>query len=194
MISALVLAAGLSRRMGRPKLLLQLEGKPILRWSVEGVLRHIDDVLVVTGPEDGAIRTALTGLAVRFVANPRPEDGQGTSIASGVAALSPMTDAVLVVLGDQPRLYPDVIPALADASRRSGKPVVAPVYQGVQGTPVLFGAAVFPELQALGGDTGARAIVQRDPTRLELVAFNVPMPTDVDTPADYARVTEPRPE
>ena len=194
MITALVLAAGLSRRMGRPKLLLQLEGKAILRWSVEGVLRHIADILVVTGPEDGAIRTALTGLAVRFVVNPRPDEGQGSSIASGAAALGPMTDAVLVVLGDQPRLHPDVIPALVEAGRRSGKPVIAPVYQGVQGTPVLFGAAVFPELRTLGGDTGARAIVQRDPTRLELVSFDVPMPADVDTPADYARVKEPTPE
>ena len=91
MIAAIVLAAGLARRMGRQKLLLDLKGKPVVRWSVEAVLGHVDDCVVVTGYDDGAVRAALTGLTVRYAVNPRPENGQGSSIATGVAA------AILVI-------------------------------------------------------------------------------------------------
>src|SRR4051794_7617990 len=112
MIAAVVLAAGFARRVGRQKLLLDLKGKPRLRWSVENVLPHVGDCVVVTGQDDAAVRAALTGLAVRFAINPRPQDGQGSSIAVGVAALKPWTAAAVVVLGDQPRTPADVLPAL----------------------------------------------------------------------------------
>src|SRR5215467_7746811 len=169
MIAAVVLAAGLARRMGRQKLLLQLSGKPVVRWSVEHVAGHVEDVVIVTGPDDAALRQALEGLAVRFAVNPRPQDGQGTSIAAGVTALKPWTTAALIALGDQPRMPAAVVPALLDAFRRSGKAIVAPVYQGVHGTPVLFSSEVFGELRALTGDAGARAIVKDDPERVETV-------------------------
>ena len=188
MIAAVVLAAGLARRMGRQKLLLQLQGKPVVRWSVEHVAGHAEDVVVVTGPDDTALRQALDGLAVRFAVNPRPQDGQGTSIAAGVAALKPWTTAALIVLGDQPRMPAAVVPALLDAFRRSGKAIVAPLYQGVQGTPVLFSSEVFAELRALKGDAGARAVVKEDPERVARVAFDFAMPPDVDTPEDYAKL------
>jgi molybdenum cofactor cytidylyltransferase len=192
MIAALVLAAGLSRRMRRRKLLLEVDGKSILRWSVEGVLPFVDDVLVVTPPGDTAVPDALAGLSVRFAANPHPEDGQGTSIASGVAALSPDADAVLVVLGDQPWLPDTVVRALLDTFRTTGKPIVAPVYRGTQGNPVLFSVSTFDELRALGGDAGAKQVVQRDPRRVARVPFDLDMPADVDTPEDLARVIASR--
>jgi len=188
MIAAVVLAAGLARRMGRQKLLLQLSGKPVVRWSVEHVAGHVEDVVIVTGPDDAALRQALEGLAVRFAVNPRPQDGQGTSIAAGVTALKPWTTAALIALGDQPRMPAAIVPALLDAFRRSGKAIVAPVYRGVQGTPVLFSSEVFAELRALKGDAGARAVVKEDPERVETVAFDLAMPPDVDTPEDYAKL------
>jgi len=188
MIAGVVLAAGLARRMGRQKLLLQLSGKPVVRWSVEHVAGHVEDVVIVTGPDDAALRQALEGLAVRFAVNPRPQDGQGTSIAAGIAALKPWTTAALIALGDQPRMPAAIVPALLDAFRRSGKPIVAPVYRGVQGTPVLFSSEVFAELRALKGDAGARAVVKEDPERVETVAFDLAMPPDVDTPEDYAKL------
>ena len=188
MITAVVLAAGLARRMGRQKLLLQLQGKPVVRWSVEHVVSHVEDVVIVTGPDDSALRQALEGLTVRFVVNPRPQDGQGTSIAAGVAALKPWTTAVLIALGDQPRMPAAVVPALLEALRRSGKAIVAPLYQGVQGTPVVFSSEVFAELRALKGDAGARAVVKLNSERVETVAFDLAMPPDVDTPEDYAKL------
>lgn len=174
--------------MGRQKLLLNLRGKPVVRWSVEGLLPHVDEVVVVTGQDEAGVREALSGLPVRFVSNPRPHEGQGSSIAVGLGALPPWTRAAIVALGDQPRLPPEVVPALLAAWGRSGKPIVTPVYQGVQGNPVLFAGEVFSELRALTGDAGARAVVQARPERVETVAFDFPMPADVDTPEDYARL------
>jgi molybdenum cofactor cytidylyltransferase len=188
MIAAIVLAAGFARRMGRQKLLLELRGKPVVRWSVEAILPHVGDAVVVTGQDDDAVRAALSGLGVRFAVNARPQDGQGTSIAAGVLALKPWTAAVLVALGDQPRLPEGLIARLLAERERSGKAIVAPVYRGTQGTPVLFAAEVFNELRALSGDAGARAVVQARPERVARVAIDAPMPPDVDTPEDFARL------
>ena len=188
MIAGIVLAAGFARRMGRQKLLLVLHGKPVVRWSVEGVLPHVGDLVVVTGQDDVAVREALSGLSVRYAVNPRPQDGQGSSIATGVRALKPWTAAALVVLGDQPRVPASVIPELLAARTRSGKAIVTPVYAGTPGTPVLFAADVFPELAALTGDAGARAVVAARTDRVEAVAVESPMPLDVDTPEDFARL------
>jgi molybdenum cofactor cytidylyltransferase len=174
--------------MGRQKLLLDLRGKPVVRWSVEAILPHVGDVVVVTGRDDAGVRAALDGLPVRFAMNPRPQAGQGSSIAVGTAALEPWTAAVLIALGDQPRVPDAVIPALLQAQEKTGRPIVTPVYRGLQGTPVLFAAEVFVELAGLGGDAGARAVVQAQPGRVARVEIDAPMPPDVDTPEDYARL------
>jgi molybdenum cofactor cytidylyltransferase len=188
LIAGIVLAAGLARRMGRQKLLLQVSGKAVVRSSVEALLPHVGDLIVVTGNDDAAIRAALEGLAVRFAVNPHPQAGQGSSIAIGIAAIEPGTSAVLIALGDQPRLPEGVVAALLHAREQTGKAVVAPVYRGVQGTPVLFGAETFGELGALDGDAGARSVVQARPERVARVVIDAPMPLDVDTPEDYARL------
>lgn len=188
MIAAVVLAAGLARRMGRQKLLLPLHGRPVVRWSVETVLPLVDEVVVVTGLEAEGVREALAGLRVRLIRNPHPEAGQGSSIAVGIGALPAETRAALVVLGDQPRVPAAVVTALLEAFARTGQAVVTPVYRGVPGNPVLFAASVFPELKALAGDAGARALVRAHPERVAAVELDLPMPADVDTPEDLARL------
>jgi molybdenum cofactor cytidylyltransferase len=189
MIWGVILAAGLSRRMGRAKLLLDWGGWPVIRRAVEQVWAGgVNDLVVVLGHGDAAIREALSGFRVRFVENPTPEAGQGSSIACGVSALPADVEAALIALGDQPALPPEVVPRILKTFKETGKAVVAPVYRGVQGNPVLFASPVFPELKALVGDRGARTVVEKDPRRVAVVAFDLTVPPDLDTPEEYERL------
>lgn len=189
MIAAVVLAAGLSRRMGQAKLLLLAGGRAIVRHAVEAALAGgVDSVWVVTGPDVEPMETALAGLDVQIVVNPAPEEGQAGSVRAGIAALPASVDTVLIALGDQPALDPSIIPALLAARWTSAKPIVAPRYRDGQGNPVVFKREVFPELLRLTGDQGARPMIQRDPARVEWVELDLPMPPDVDTPADYEKI------
>lgn len=178
--------------MGRPKLLLEVEGRPIIRHAVERVISAgIRQVLVVAPPEHEALARALDGLEVRFAVNPTPEAGQGSSVSVGVRALAAGTTAVLIALGDQPSVPAEVIPALLEALKRPGKCIAAPRYTDGLGNPVLFTASVFPELLVLAGDRGARAVVELDPSRLAQVDIGFPMPRDIDTPEDYESLSPP---
>ena len=189
MTAAIVLAAGLSRRMGRPKLLLDLHGKPVIRHTVERVIAAgFASVLVVVGPEHEALRAALDGLAARFVVNPTPEAGQSSSVRVGIEAVPAEATTVLIALGDQPGLSLDVMSRLRQAIDAPGKSIAAPLYADGLGNPVLFAAAVLPELLTLSGDRGARSVVEKDPSRLAVVDVAAPMPSDLDTPEDYARL------
>jgi molybdenum cofactor cytidylyltransferase len=188
-IAGIVLAAGLSRRMGRAKMLMPVDGRAIIRHAVESVLAGgVDSVWVVTGPDVEPVEAALAGLAVQIVVNPAPEEGQASSLRAGIAALPASVDAVLIALGDQPALAPSIIPALLAARRTSPKLIVAPRYRDGQGNPVVFKREIFPELLRLTGDQGARPIIQKEPARVEWVELDLPMPPDVDTPADYEKI------
>ena len=190
MIAAVVLAAGASSRMGRPKLLLPVDGPDALvRLSVARVLAAgLDEVLVVLGAEADAVAAALAGLPVRTVLNPRYAEGQSTSLRAGVEALRAGTEAVVVALADQPLPEPGLIARLVATFRASGRPVVVPRYRDGRGTPVLFAAAVFDELRLVTGDQGGRGVVARDSTRVMEVPVDGAMPPDVDTWADYEAI------
>jgi molybdenum cofactor cytidylyltransferase len=188
-IAAVVLAAGLSRRMGQAKLLMPVGGRAIVRHVVESVLAGgVDSVWVVSGPDVEPLEAALGGLDVQIVVNPAPAEGQAASLRVGIAALPASADAALVALGDQPWLAPAIIPALLAARRTSPKLIVAPRYRDGQGNPVLFKREIFPELLRLTGDQGARPIIQKEPARVEWVDLDLPMPPDVDTPDDYEKI------
>jgi molybdenum cofactor cytidylyltransferase len=190
-ITAVLLAAGASRRFGAPKLLQEVNGKALIRWSAE--MLHglgVSETIVVVPPEHDALRRVLTGLDVRFVVNPRARDGMGSSVACAVSAVRPDSDAVLLALGDQPLDRADVPRRVVDRYHAGDVRIVAPTYDGIQGHPVLFDRAVFEELQALSDDRGGRAVVNRDPGRVALIEVGGAMPVDVDTPADLARLRE----
>jgi molybdenum cofactor cytidylyltransferase len=192
MIAGVVLAAGLSRRMGQAKLLLALEGKPVVRHAVERVLASgVERVVVVVPPEFETLRAALEGLPIQWAVNLNPSAGQGVSIAAGIDALPSGTSAVLIALADQPVLPSAVIPELLAVFGRTGMPIVAPRYREGQGNPVLFGVQVFSELRALTGDQGARSVIEKEPGRVAWVDFDLSMPADVDTPEDYDRLRSP---
>ena len=186
MIAAIVLAAGRSTRFGSQKLLAPLGKFPLVRRTVEQVLSApVDDVVVVVGQEGEAVQRALSGLDVRCVMNADHAKGMSTSVRAGVDALRAGTSAVVIVLGDQPTVTPEIIEQLVAEHSRGARPITAPSYAGIRGNPVVFDASLFPELRAIEGDEGARSVITRDPARVTMVSFPVPMPPDIDTPDDY---------
>ncbi len=187
-VSALVLAAGPSRRMGRPKLALPVDGVPMLRRVVDAALQsRCRETVVVLGAHQEVYRPLLAGAAVRLVDNPEFAHGLSTSIRAGVAALSPESRAVVILLADQPRVTSEVIDRLIDTYTREGTRIVASAYRGVVGVPVLFDAALFLELLTLEGDAGARSVIETYPQHGVAVTLEDGW-QDVDTPEDLARL------
>lgn len=191
-VSGVILAAGSSTRLGRPKQLLKLDGEPVARIVVRNAIEsQLDEVILVTGARSREVAAAVGELGQRNVHNPDYERGQSTSVRAGLAAVSPDADAVLFLLGDQPEIGSDVIDAVIAAFRRTGAPIVQPVYGSTPGNPVLFARALFPELVEVTGDMGARSIVKRrsdDVCRIQVSAG--PPPGDIDTEADYQALQE----
>jgi molybdenum cofactor cytidylyltransferase len=186
-IAAVVLAAGSSRRMGRPKLTLELGGKSLIERTVERAeSAGLGEIVVVTGPETPSIKQALAGARARLVYNPDHLTGMAGSLRIGLQAVSPETEAVVVLLGDQPFQDHTVIERLVETYRSTGKPIVVPRYAGRRGTPVLFERTLFAELTLQEGDQGGRAVIEADPGRVATVDFETALPQrDLDTWDDY---------
>jgi len=190
-VSAIVLAAGLARRFGSAKPLALYAGKPLVRCVVERFTGF--DVVVVIPAPAADYDSALAGTHTRRVINERPIDGLSSSLRAGVAALDARTQAVLVALADQPTIERDVIESIVAEWHRTRALIVAPVYRGERGHPVLFDATVFPELRELTGDRGARDVIERDPGRVRLINVDREPPRDVDTPDDLAALIDRQP-
>lgn len=195
LIAGVVLAAGVSSRMGRQKLLLPMEGgRPLIRLSVERVVAAgLDEVVVVLGHDAEAVAAALAGLPVRTVINPRYAEGQSTSLRAGLDALPAGTEAAVVALGDQPLPDPGLIRRLVALFRRTGHPIAVPRYRDGRGHPVLFATALFDELRAVTGDQGGRGVIARDPARVAELPVDAPAPPDVDTWDDYSALAPQAP-
>ena len=182
-----VLAAGLSRRLGRNKLLLPLGPKPIVVWSVENALASpLDEVIVVTGHQYEAVEEAIRHLPVRIVHNPDFEMGQSTSLKAGVCEASPWCKCFVFFLGDQPLVGPEIVTRLLRRYRQDHPLLVAPACAGKQGNPVLVDARLRRELLTLTGDTGARAMFQQYPDSTAIVEVGNPaIRMDIDREEDY---------
>ncbi len=189
-VGGVVLAAGGSSRLGRPKQLLLHEGRTLVRRAAEAAVgAGCEPVVVVLGAHGEAVAGELADLPVRTVDNPEWREGMGGSLRVGVRAL-PEVDAVLVLLCDQLRVDAAHLKALMDTFTRTHAPIVASGYEGARGVPALFSRALLPELEALEADQGARKVIVRDPTRV----VEVPLPgggEDVDTAADLSRLSTP---
>jgi molybdenum cofactor cytidylyltransferase len=192
-VTALILAAGRSARMGAPKALLPLAGRPMLQYVVDAaVAAPVPGIVLVLGHEaqEVAAAVSLPSDAV-VVVNPHWEEGQATSLRAGLDAIPESVHGALVLLGDQPEVRPDAIWALVEARRREedgGALILRAAYRGRASHPVVLDREVWPGVEALRGDQGARALLAAHAGRVRLVEVGGDPPEDVDTPEDLARV------
>ncbi|HVR43626.1 MAG TPA: nucleotidyltransferase family protein [Thermoanaerobaculia bacterium] len=186
-IGGLILAAGGSSRMGRPKLLLEIGGEPMLARTVRIALEAgLRPVHVVLGSDRDALAAVLSGGEVVLVDNARWRDGLASSISCGIASFDSGTiRAVAILLADQPSVTAG---HLIELGRRwsAGDDPVATDYEGRPGVPAIFGPRWLGQLAALQGDRGARELLERAGSAR--VAMPAP-PADVDTPEDYGQLT-----
>lgn len=189
MITAVLLAAGASRRMGRPKLQLDLKGRTVLERAVDGLLASpVELVLVVAPPDSRGALAAYDDTRLRVLSNPHPEDGMASSIRVGMEAIPLATRAVLLALADKPLVSPDTVAAVVERFERTGAPIVYPTYRGQQGHPVLVASSLFAELGQLEGDVGAKSLLKEHSVEAVAVPCDDPgVLLDIDSPDDYAK-------
>jgi molybdenum cofactor cytidylyltransferase len=194
-VSAVVLAAGASTRMGRAKQLLPLGETTVLTRTLENVRSAgLNDIVLVLGASGEEIRrqlpqSLLDGL--RIVVNHAYGQGMASSLREGLSAVDQESDAALIVLGDQPFLQPQTLHQIIDGYRGSRAQIVVPTYQGERGNPVLLDRSVFSEAMVLEGDVGCRAIFVNHLEGISKVEVeDVGVLLDLDDPADYERLKQ----
>ncbi len=188
-VAGIILAAGMSTRLGRPKQLLPLGGQTVLWWTARHALDScLSSVLVVIGSEADRVRDALGSLPVRLVENPAYGTGQASSLRAGIAALPDEIGAAVMLLGDQPELDPAAIDAVIARWRETGAPVVMAAYRDRHAHPVLLARELFPELVKIGGDQGARAVIRRHQEHVATARIDGNAPADIDDEAAYRRL------
>jgi molybdenum cofactor cytidylyltransferase len=194
MISAIVLAAGESKRMGRPKQLLELQGKTLLQHVLESLINSdVDEIILVLGHEADRIRESLPALPIKIVTNSDYKQGMASSLKRGLLALDAQSEAFLVCLADQPGIGPEIINTLIrefqQADHKRG--IVRPVYRGLQGHPVLIGAQYLQEALHQQGDVGARQILMNHPGDiLDIAVEEDAVLKDIDTPEEYQQYSK----
>ena len=189
MTRAIVLAAGASTRMGRPKALLRIGGRTFIR-AILDVLREagIPDAVVVVRPSHDELiaEVGASGFG-RTVVNPRADEGQLSSLIAGLDAIDgPAVDAALVTLVDVPGITSATLRLLLARAAVSGAPILRAVHQGRHGHPVIFKRRLFDALRRADPSTGAKAVLRAN----TIEDVEVPDPgvaEDIDTPDDYAR-------
>jgi len=196
MVWALVLGAGESKRMGKPKLLLPFGDKTIIEHIVDNIEQSkADKILVVLGSHREEILSKIGNRAVETVTNRRYREGMLSSIQAGFAALPQETSAALVCLGDQPFIFFSVFDDLIEAYEQTRKGIVLPVYKKRRGHPILIDMKHKQEILALSPDIGLRALVQNHPQDVQEVEVDTPqILKDIDYPEDYQSQLEKKEE
>lgn len=181
---AIVLAAGASRRFGSPKQLARVDGRTLLQTAVERAVALCGHaVIVVLGARAAELAPLLRRSPALLVVNRGWEEGLGSSIRAGIAHLPGSCDGVLLMLADQPAVTSADLRRLADGWRRQPECIAAALYDATVGVPAIFPRSCLRELGELRGDSGARALIARNPDRVVRVA--IPRAAlDIDTPED----------
>jgi molybdenum cofactor cytidylyltransferase len=190
-VSGLVLGAGASQRFGPPKQLLPFRGTTMLGWVVEQAqsAAGLDEVVVVLGRAAEEVRERVDFGAARVVENPVFGEGCSSSYRAGIGALSSESTAIMIILGDLPGMTPEIINRLADEWREHDAPIALCSYQGRKGHPMIFARSMFDELAGLHGDKAAWKLVDANAALVKEVHFDFPYPDDINTPADFERMT-----
>ncbi|MCF7974324.1 MAG: nucleotidyltransferase family protein [Phycisphaerae bacterium] len=189
MLSALLLAAGRSSRMGTQKLLLPFAGHTVIEQLVQEILRsRIDHLWVVTGHDEARIHQVLKDRPVSYVHNPDPARGMLSSVRCGIGAMPGTCKACMVVLGDQPSLTCVLIDILIKAFEATPKGLLVPCYEGRRGHPLLLSACYFEEIHHQFDHVGLRGLLQAHPDDLcEYPVASDQVLSDMDYPNDYLR-------
>lgn len=194
MTGILILAAGSSSRLGRPKQNLIYQGRTLLQRTIEtAVSMDTGPVLVITGANEQVIRPTIEALPVTLLQNNNWQEGMASSIRIGIdklQELKPNIKAAILLLCDQPFLDTRVLQTLINNQAIRG--IVACSYNETIGAPVLFDAFYFPELMLLKGQEGAKKLLTKFPDAVKAISFP-PGGIDIDTPGDYEKLTNPNP-
>lgn len=189
MICAVVLAAGLSSRMGTQKLLLPFGGKTVIGHIVDRILTStIDEVHVVVGHQSDRISAELSGRPVFIANNPDYKSGMLLSVRCGLRSLPDTCRAVMVILGDQPSITTELINQMLQSFAATKKNILVPLYEGRRGHPVLFSRQYHDEIMIHYNDMGLRGLLHNHPEEVfELTVSTDSVLCDMDYPEDYRR-------
>jgi molybdenum cofactor cytidylyltransferase len=187
-ISALVLAAGEGTRFGGTKQLELLRGKPLVQHAVDAASRGgVDEIVVVLGHDALRVRDALDlPEGARFVVNERYADGQSSSLAAGLRALGPQSEAAIVLLADQPGIEEHHVRSLKTVYEDEGMEILRIRFRDGPG-PAILARSVWDDAMRLTGDVGARALIEAEPDRVRWLDVEEDAPPDVDRRADLER-------
>ena len=192
MVVAVVLAAGSSARMGRPKLTLEVEGKPMLE-KVLRTLREtkVEGVVVVLGADEPEVRKGAGFSGEKVIVNHRHQEGMSSSLKLAIRSVGRGTGAVMVVLGDMPLLSAETVDLLIDAYDASRPKAAVPICSGRRGNPVILDRSLFPQVMNLRGDVGAKSVIaENEGAVLEVAVEDRGVLVDVDDPAGYRTMLE----
>ncbi len=195
-ISGLVLGAGASSRFGQPKQLLHYRGGALLGWVVNQaeLAAGLDEVVVVLGRAAAEIREKVVFGNAKVVENPVFGEGCASSYRVGIGAIDSRSDAIMILLGDQPGVDPETINRIADEWRRSERLIALASYRGRLGHPMLFAKPMFDKLIGLHGDKAAWKVVDANPDLVHMVTFDRPFPEDINTLEDFQRAADSDPD
>lgn len=187
-VAGILLAAGAGTRMGRNKMLLELEGETLLRRAARRALAAgLDPVIAVLGHEAERARAELAGLACRIALNPGYARGMNTSLSAGVEALPPEAEAAVVLLADMPFVDAALVEEVVARHRQTGARLVTARYGGVPAPPTLYRRELFPELCGGEGEGRGREVVRRHGAEVVFVERPASALADVDREDDLER-------
>jgi molybdenum cofactor cytidylyltransferase len=192
LVGAIILAAGESKRMGKPKLLLPFGDKTIVETVVTNVIQSkADEALVVLGADPEKIEEKIKDLPVTITVNPHYKKGMLSSVQWGFNAIPENIQGVLICLGDQPSIPPSVMDKVIESFKSSKKGIIVPAFNKNRGHPVLIDVKYRKEIEDLSPDVGLRGIVYNHPRDTMEVEVDTPaVLRDIDNPDDYMKETE----